>query len=132
MSNENVEIVRRMYEESKSRPEALFEFLDEAVEWETSALNLPGTPQGRGRETVRSFFRSWTGAFEEWGYEADELIGAGDTVLARIHQWGRGKASGVTVENRFWQVWTLREGKGIRATHHLDKAEALTAAGLSE
>ena len=127
-----MEIVRRMYEQSKTRPEALFEFLDDAVEWDTSALNLPGTPQGRGPETVRSFFRSWTGAFEEWGFEADELTGADDAVVARIHQWGRGKASGVTVENRFWQVWTLRDGKAIRATHHLEKADALEAAGLRE
>jgi ketosteroid isomerase-like protein len=132
MSQENVEIVRRMYEESKARPEALFEFLDEDIDWETTGLDVPGTAQGRGPETVRSFFRSWVGAFEEWGYEAEELIDAGDAVIARVHQWGRGKASGVTVENRFWQVWTLREGKAIRATHHVEKTEALEAAGLSE
>ena len=132
MSEENVAIVRRMYEESKTRPEAFFEFLDGDVEWDTKALDLAGATQGRGPETVRSFFRSWTGAFEEWGFEADELMDAGDVVIARIHQWGRGKVSGVTVENSFWQVWTLRDGKGIRATHYVDKDEALEAAGLSE
>ena len=132
MSQENVEIVRRMYEEAKTRPEALYEFLDDGIEWETSGLNLPGTPQGRGRETVRSFFRSWTGAFKEWDYEVGELTDAGDEVIVRIHQRGRGKASGVAVENQFWQVWTLRDGKGIRATHHFKKADALEAAGLRE
>jgi ketosteroid isomerase-like protein len=132
MSQENVEIVRRMYEESKTRPEALFEFLDEDVDWETTGLGVAGTAQGRGPDTVRKFFRSWVGAFEKWGYEAEELIDAGDAVIAQVHQWGRGKASGVTVDNRFWQVWTLREGKAIRATHHKEKAEALEAAGLQE
>jgi ketosteroid isomerase-like protein len=71
------------------------------------------------------------GAFEKWDYEAGKLIDAGDAVVARVHQWGRGKASGVIVENRFWQVWTLREGKAIKATRHTDKTEALKAAGLS-
>jgi ketosteroid isomerase-like protein len=132
MSRENVEIVRRMYEEAETRPEALYEFLDDQIEWDTSALDMAGTPEGRGPDTVRSFFRSWTGAFEEWHFEADELMGAGDLVIARIRQWGRGKTSGVTVENSFWQVWTLRDGKAIRANHYREKADALEAAGLTE
>ena len=130
MSEENLEIVRRMYEEAKARPEALFEFLDDEIEWDTSALDMAGTAEGRGPETVRTFFRTWTGAFEEWEYEADELMETGDMVIARIRQRGRGKTSGVTVENTFWQVWTLRDGKAIRSTHHREKAEALEAAGL--
>ena len=116
MSEENLEIVRRMYEEAKTRPEALFEFLDEEIEWDTSALDMAGTAEGRGRETVRTFFRTWTGAFEEWEYEADELMETGDVVIARIRQRGRGRTSGV--------------GKAIRSTHHREKAEALEAAGL--
>ncbi len=132
MSQKNVEIVARMYAEARTRPEALFEFLDDDIEWETTALDMAGTAQGRGPDTVRSFFRSWVGAFEEWDYVAENLIDAGDSVVARIHQWGRGKASGVTVENRFWQVWTIRGGKAIRATHHTDRDKALEAAGLSE
>jgi ketosteroid isomerase-like protein len=132
MSEENVEIVRRMYEESKTDPEALYEFLDDEIEWDTSALDMAGTAEGRGPATVRTFFRTWTGAFEEWDFDADELMDAGDAVIARIHQWGRGKTSGVTVENTFWQVWTLRDGRAIRATHYREKADALEAAGLSE
>jgi ketosteroid isomerase-like protein len=132
MSEENLEIVRRMYEEAKARPEALFEFLDEEIEWDTSALDMAGTAEGRGPETVRTFFRTWTGAFEEWEYEADELMETGDMVIARIRQRGRGKTSGVTVENTFWQVWTLRDGKAIRSTHYREKAEALEAAGVPE
>jgi hypothetical protein len=29
------------------------------------------------------------------GYDSDELIDARDNVVVRIHQWGRGKGSGV-------------------------------------
>jgi ketosteroid isomerase-like protein len=132
MSQENVEVVRRMYAEVKTRPEALFEFLDDDIEWETAGLDLAGTARGRGPATVRSFFRSWIGAFEEWGFEAEQLTDGGDAVIARIRQWGRGKASGAVVENSFWQVWTLHDGKAVRATHHRTESEALEAAGLSE
>lgn len=83
-------------------------------------------------ETVKAFFRSWVGVFQDWGFEVEELIEGEDSVVVRIHQWGQGRSSGVTVDNRFWQVWTIRGGKVIRATNHADKAGALRAAGLGE
>jgi ketosteroid isomerase-like protein len=132
MSEENVEIVRRMYDRALQDPDALYELLDDNIEWETGGLGYPNPPTDRGREAVRQFFREWVGAFEEWGFEVEELSEAGNSVVACIHQWGRGKSSGVDVDQRFWQVWTMRDRKAIRATHHLDRAAALEAAGLSE
>ena len=41
------------------------------------------------------------------------------------------RAAGVTVRSQFWQVWTIRDGKVVQATHHSEKAEALEV-GLSE
>jgi hypothetical protein len=43
---------------------------------------------------------------------------------------GRGKGSGAPVEARFWQVWIMRDGKAVRVTHHIEKADALEAAAL--
>ncbi|MEK6327565.1 MAG: hypothetical protein AABM66_08600 [Actinomycetota bacterium] len=62
----------------------------------------------------------------------DEYLDAGESVVTRIHQWGRGKGSRATVEQRFWQVLTLRNGRIVRRSDHLEKAEALEAAGLKE
>ncbi len=132
MSEENVELVRQMYDQALETPDALYEMLDDEIEWETGGLAYPNLPTGRGREVVRKFFREWVGAFEDWGFEVEELIEAGDSVVACIHQWGRGRSSGVSVDQRFWQVWTMRDRKAIRATHHMDRAAALAAAGLSE
>jgi ketosteroid isomerase-like protein len=132
MSQENVEIVRRMYDRALQDPDALYELLDDNIEWETGGLGYPNPPTDRGREAVRQFFREWVGAFEEWGFEVEELSEAGNSVVACIHQWGRGKSSGVDVDARFWQVWTMRDRKAIRATHHLERTAALEAAGLRE
>jgi ketosteroid isomerase-like protein len=132
MSQENVEFVRRMLDQAEDDPEAMYECLADDVEWEASELELPGRATYHGPEGVREFFRDWVGAFEAWGYEAEEFIDAADATVVQIHQWGRGKGSGVAVDNRFWQVWTVRNGKVIRATHHFQKARALKAAGLSE
>jgi ketosteroid isomerase-like protein len=131
MSRENVEMIRRVLDQAPDNPTVLWEVFDDDVRWELGSLDIPdagGT--WRGPAGVREFFRRWAGAFEDWSYEVDEIIDAGDSVVVHIHQWGRGKGSGVTVDSRFWQVWTIRNGKVVRGTHHSERAEALEAAGL--
>jgi hypothetical protein len=49
-----------------------------------------------------------------------------------VRQRGRSKAGGVLVEGRFAQVWTVREGRGLRMDAYSDIGEALKAAGLKE
>ena len=133
MSRENVERVERMLREAQHNPAALYEVLDDDVHWDVEALNLPDTPPTYcGPEGVREFFRRWVGTFDEWGFQPVEMIDAGDSVVAHIHQWGRGKGSGATVDQYFWQVWTLRDRKVVRTTHRYDKADALEAVGLRE
>ena len=103
MSEENVEIIRRMLDQGQARPEAswevleasweiLEEILDDDVQWEVSALGIAGLTTFHGADGVRQFYLRWVGAFEEWGYDTEELIDAGDSVVVRVHQWGRGKA----------------------------------------
>jgi ketosteroid isomerase-like protein len=131
MSQENVDTLMRAWAETRSDPDAFFQILDEEVEWEMAGGWLE-TAKYHGPEGVREFFRRWAGAFDEWGFEAEEVIDAGDAVVVLLHQWGRGKGSGVPVETRFWQVWTFSEGKVIRHCNYRTKEEALEAAGLSE
>jgi hypothetical protein len=49
-----------------------------------------------------------------------------------MHQTGRGKASGASVEIDLWQVWLFFEGKVVRFVQQHDRAAALEAAGLGE
>jgi ketosteroid isomerase-like protein len=130
MTQESIELVRRMLDLARSDPEAMYEAMAEDVEWDVSDLDLLGRSKYHGRDQVREFFRDWVGAFDEWGYEAEELVDAGDAVVVRLHQWGRGRGSGAAVDLSFWQVWTVHEGKVTRATHHLHRAQAIRAAGL--
>jgi ketosteroid isomerase-like protein len=131
VSRENVEMIERMLGQAQRNPAALYEILDEEVRWDVAALDVPdGGPTYHGPEGVRDFFRRWVGTFDEWGYEVGEVIDAGDSVVVQVRQWGRGKGSGVAVDQRFWQVWTIHDGKVIRGTFHTEEAEALEAAGL--
>jgi hypothetical protein len=60
------------------------------------------------------------------------LVAAGDHVIAAQTFRGRGKQSGVETSWDLWQVWTLRDGKGIRGRGFTSEEQALEAAGLRE
>ena len=60
MSQENVEIVRRLYEVQGAHGlDAAFELVDPGLEWQTSP-NLPDAGTYRGREEVREKESVWT------------------------------------------------------------------------
>jgi ketosteroid isomerase-like protein len=128
MSRENVETVRTAL---ASGPPALLAILDEQVEWDyVGAFPEAVTYHGPGQ--VAEFLQEWASGFDDFGFEADEIVDAGDSVLVLLHQWGRGKDTGAQVESRTWQAFTLRAGKVVHCRGYATKAEALEAVGLSE
>jgi ketosteroid isomerase-like protein len=138
MSEENVEIVRRLFEVFRKGMErgdlgAGFdsELLSDDLEW----IALPGVGLGtyRGREGFLEFMRLWTGEFEDWSIELEQVIDAGDDrVVAVYRQTATGKASGVPVELHQGAVHELQDGRVSRIRHYPSPADALEAAGLSE
>jgi hypothetical protein len=52
----------------------------------------------RGHEGFLQALAGWVEDFEEWSYSFEEYIDAGDRVVVRVNQSGRGQASGVRVE----------------------------------
>jgi len=132
MSQENVEIVRAMLDAfDRGDFEASLAFLDEDVEW-IDPPEVPGAGVHHGRDEVRRWFVRWLGAWESYVAKAEEVIGAGDQVVVVNYERGRGKGSGVEVENRSANVFDLREGKVTRKRPFRTRTEALEAAGLSE
>jgi uncharacterized protein len=70
--------------------------------------------------------------WDDFRFEVEELIDAGDKVFAAVQLSGRGKGSGVPVDQHDIHVCTIRDGKVVRIDVHRDRAEALKAAGLFE
>jgi uncharacterized protein len=70
--------------------------------------------------------------FEDLRVTVEEIIDAGDQVVLVAHHQGRGRKSGVEVDARFYEVYTLRGGKVLRIDEYADRAGALEAAGLRE
>ena len=132
-SDENLELMRRIAEAANNKdPSVLDDLLAPGVSWNAkqTAPDLVGTYQGI--DQVRAFFVRWEQAWSEWDWSFPETQPVGDTVLARMHLWGRGRTSGVESENDLWQLWTFRGGKVIYYEDFATCEEALEAAGLSE
>jgi ketosteroid isomerase-like protein len=83
-----------------------------------------------GVDGAESFLREWLSAWDEWDLRTEELLDAGEKVLAVVHQYGRSKSTGLVVDMSFAQVWTVLDGKQTRMEMYSDVDEALKAGGL--
>ena len=139
MSQENVEIVRRVFEEfraglERGDPGAASDDTDVlAPDAEWIAARDLGAEVFRGRDGFIEFMRRWTEDFDDWDIQLERLVDVGeDRVVAVFRQSATGRASGVPVELNVAIVYDLEGGRGIRMRNYLDLDEALEAAGLSE
>jgi uncharacterized protein len=132
MSRENVEIVRQMHE-SLGGSELRFPagFLDPEVEWVNPPYAAePGTR--RGRPEFEQAAASVSGAFDEFSFEDDSFIDAGDRVLILTTFVVHGRGSGLEHRQPQGYLWTLRDGRAVRFEWFNSHAEALQAVGLRE
>ncbi len=136
MSRENVELVRRIYDAVARRDGVTpFEVYAEDIVWDMSNWRrgfLTSQPIYYGHEGVRQISREGLAAFAEIEFDVEELIDAGEQVLAADREREVGRASGVPVEATHIAVWTLAGGKVIRMQVFDDRHAAERAAGLSE
>jgi ketosteroid isomerase-like protein len=130
MSQEDLEIVRRSYEHFSATGEIRTGAAD--LVWDVSNLGWPDQQVYIGDEGAMQFNAEWAAAWDDWEMEAEDYIDAGERVVVILTQRGRSKATGIPVEMRFAQVWTLRGGQGVRMQLYASVEEALEAVGLSE
>jgi ketosteroid isomerase-like protein len=82
-----------------------------------------------GREAIRAFFEEWTGAYEDYEHEAEEIQDLGNGVACAVFvQRGRPSGSGGWVEFRDARVFVCADGLVERVTTFLDVEEARAAA----
>jgi ketosteroid isomerase-like protein len=144
MSQENVEIVQRAFEifnrygetdlswdEREKAFDAFaklatpdFEYV-EPPEW-------PGAGVHRGLDQYRHVLEGFFEALSQMTAEVEETFDAGDRVVVFVRWRARGTSSGVALEMKPGQVFTLRAGKLAKQEIYLNRNAALEAAGLSE
>jgi ketosteroid isomerase-like protein len=131
MSLENVEIVRRAYSGGDLNALAI-EILHPEVELLGAIGGMEEGTVIRGREAVTQALDVDSEIWAGRRMELERAIDAGDQVVALVHEYRRGKGSGVTVEADIALVYGFKEGKVVRIEPYMSQADALEAAGLSE
>jgi ketosteroid isomerase-like protein len=133
MSRENVEAVRRLNEVFNERSFAEnADLLDPEITWEMSRVQVPEGTAFTGPLGLLEFLDTWTESFASEHIDAEEIVDGGDQVLVMVRHSGRGKISGIDIDQRYAMVWTLRDGRAIRMEMYLTRDEALEAMGLAE
>jgi uncharacterized protein len=136
MSQENVEIVRRVYDAVARRESAtVLSLYHPDIEWDFSRSpveGLTGTTHYYGHEGLWRWWRDWGEAWTSYEDACEELIDAGEHVISVVNSQGQGRASGATVKYRQYGVWTIRDEQVVRVAWFGERDEALEAAGLQE
>jgi len=136
MSEDNVEIVRRIYSEGliDRDPKRLVDhFAAPDVEYVDPPDDVdPGSR--RGRTEVLLALRRARQLFVEYEHELGELFDGGDTVVAAVSLHAKAKRGSKleVIDEEEAHIWTLRDGKVIRFENGRELKDALEAAGLSK
>ena len=136
MSEENVQVVREIYEAAARHDrDAVLSLYDPEVEFDATGHPLTKLIGGRrayhGHEGLQEFFHQRNEALEDVTDEVEELVDAGECVVTVWSARGRGRASGVEVELlHAGGLFTLRDGKVVQVRFFPTREDALKAAGL--
>jgi ketosteroid isomerase-like protein len=85
----------------------------------------------RGLDEIERYMHDLEDVFEDWHSEDERYLDAGDgRVVLDYRIVGRGRGSGVPVDQPIAILWTVREGKILRGEGFLDPEHALEAAGV--
>jgi ketosteroid isomerase-like protein len=133
MSQENVEIVRAVYDEwEKGNFQAGGGLWDQRVLF-IPVPELPGSGDYHGPEGVSRFMRGFLESWAKYTIAAEEFTKVGDSVVVVTRQHGIGRGSGIAGQSsQQTHIWTFRGRAVIRFEAFAHRAEALEAVGLSE
>jgi ketosteroid isomerase-like protein len=133
MSRANVEVVRRLNDVFNERSFVEnADLLDPDIVWDMSRVQVPDGSALTGRLGLLEFLDAWRESFASEHIDADEIVDGGDQVLVTVRHSGRGKVSGIEVDQRYAMLWTLSDGRAVRMEMYLTRDEALEAMGLGE
>jgi len=131
MSQENIEIVRRVYEVGTGDLGSALRDAHPNCEFTFKAGPNAGTYQGL--EEAQAVLADLTAGFDAWITEPLEFLDSGDRVVAIIRNRLRPLGgTGGEFEYRNGHVWTIRDGMIVSFVGFPNPKEALDAVGMAE
>ena len=137
MSDQNVDIARRLCEAAWHRPAPDVDTLNELAHPDHELVALQSLLEGGGYVGAKGF-REWLGAWaemfgEEWECPVNEATAIDDeSVLVSARLRARGVTGGVPVEQDIWVTMTVRDGLVTRSAVYTSREQAVEATQASE
>jgi ketosteroid isomerase-like protein len=135
VSEENVEVVRSLYEAFAQRGGVTpYKYYAPDIEWDNSGgvELVGGSTVYHGHDGVHALFHDLLQAFREFEFRPLELTPIGAHVLVTVHERAVGRRSSVVVDRRHYAVWTLHNGMVTRVRVYLNRSDALKPVELGE
>ncbi len=130
MSRENVEVVRAVYEAvARGDLETANSLLHPEIEFHTY-VHAPEAGVYRGKQAVQEYNEVLFGQFESLRIELEELVDAGDQVIAVTTQHAVPKGGSQAIEVHMAETWTIRDLLLAERHSYPTKDQAIEAAGL--
>jgi ketosteroid isomerase-like protein len=122
---DNVEIVRRFL---------IVEDVDEALTYADPGIvwNPIEELPTEGHGAVRASLARWKAEWHDYKVIPEEYVDRGDSVVVTVLLRGRGRGSGVEIDARFYDVYTLRDGKIVRMDQFTERIQAFEAVASAD
>jgi ketosteroid isomerase-like protein len=131
VSQENVERTRKGWEHVVRTGHPKFALYRDDIVWH-QRQDVPDARTYHGHDGVTELLAEWLDSFDGLGFHEEELIDAGDRVVAVVRLHGRIKESGNEVEMITVYVFTWVDGKLAEVHEYPSRTEAVKAVGLEE
>jgi ketosteroid isomerase-like protein len=132
VSPKSSDVVRKHFHAFESGGvEAVAEFWHPDIEWRAVEGAADDVGLMRGHDALRRYYEDWIDTFEELRAEVEEILfEAGDRVAVVVRNSGRGRASGVATQGRYYVDCIVRGGHLVAGREYATRQEALEAVGL--
>jgi ketosteroid isomerase-like protein len=127
MSQENVELVRRVYEGWARGNFSDTDAFDPEIEFEM--VDWPHQTRVKGIQQMSDTWRSTLSAFDAFRAVPLEYLDSGNNVLVINQIEASGKESGAEVSAETATVWTVEDGRVVRLALYWDTDKAREEAG---
>ena len=134
MSQENVALVRGIYDSFAAGdvPAVLGAMSPDTVWNEAENFPLADRNPYVGPDAIlQGVFMRLGESWDGFGVEVDELLDAGDTVVALGHYVGSHKGTGKAVRAQLAHVWRLEDGKAKSFQQYTDTLQFARATGAA-
>ena len=130
MSQDNVTVIRSMYAAfAAGDVPAVLAGMDPQIEW-NEAEHFPyadGNPYVGPAAVLEGVFKRLGAEWEYWTLVVNEVLDAGDTVVALGRYQAKHRTTGASIDAQFAHVWRLRNGKVTKFQQYADTAQVLSA-----